>query len=257
MLARLFSRQPTGAAAPRGPKTPAVPAGLRVYAIGDIHGRADLLTRLMEMIEADNRALPKAEVVLVFLGDYIDRGPGSREVVSLVKGPHPMADRIVRLRGNHEEALLGFIEAPEEWRAWLDYGGMATLLSYGVRIAPAMPAQERLASMAKQLAQGAAEHRSFYESLTLSETIGDYFFVHAGVDPETRLADQKASDLTTIREPFLDWGRPLEKVVVHGHSIAHSVEFRGWRIGIDTGAYATGHLTCLVLEGSQTRILAT
>jgi len=164
---------------------------------------------------------------------------------------------VVRLRGNHEEALLGFIQAPADWRAWLDWGGMATLLSYGVRIPPTMPAQERLEFMAKQLAAAVAEHRTFYEGLILSETIGDYFFVHAGIDPAYPIAEQRPSDLTAIREPFLECGRLLEKVIVHGHSIGHAVEVRPWRIGIDTGAYATGHLTCLVLEGAKRRILAT
>jgi len=237
---------------------PQVPPGQRVYAIGDIHGRADLLARLLELIAEDNRQAKPAETVLVYVGDYIDRGPFSRETVDIVRGPHPMVDRVVRLRGNHEEALLAFIEDFDQGRLWLDYGGMATLHSYGVRVPPGLSAQERFAAMARQLDQILpAEHREFYEGLPLSETIGDYFFVHAGINPHLPIAEQDPFEMTMIRSPFIDWGRPLEKVVVHGHTISPEVEFRSWRIGIDTGAFATGHLTCLVLEGTEQRLLAT
>ncbi len=250
-MARLFNAIPK-----RVP--PAVPAGTRIYAIGDIHGRADLLHRLLALIDADNRALSRADVCVIYLGDYIDRGPDSRDVVSLVKAPHAMADRVVRLRGNHEETLLRFLDDPRHGHEWLqDYGGAATLLSYGVRVPPDLSPVERLEFMADELGRRLGDHRLFFETLAVSETVGDYFFVHAGVDPSLPLSEQRASTLTTIRDPFLDWGRPLEKVVVHGHSIAHIAELQDWRIGIDTGAYATGHLSCLVLERDEQRILCT
>lgn len=254
MIARLFrSRAPVKEA-----NQPSVPAGLRIYAIGDIHGRLDLLTRLLEMIEQDNAAAGDRETMLIYLGDYIDRGPASRQVVDRVMAPHAMVDRVVCLRGNHEDALLAFIEDAERGRVWLDYGGMAALLSYGVRVPTSMPAHERFPFMARELDRLLpAEHRRFYQTLPLSETVGDYFFVHAGVNPRLPFAEQDAYDLTCIRSPFLEWGRPLEKIVVHGHSIADEPVFRPWRIGIDTGAFASGHLTCLVLEGTERRILAT
>jgi serine/threonine protein phosphatase 1 len=256
VFGRLFkSRAAEDAALPAQPR---VPAGQRVYAIGDIHGRSDLLARLLGLIGEDNRRAAKAESTLIYLGDYIDRGPASREVVDIARGPHPMVDKVVRLRGNHEEAMLTFIDDFEMGRLWLDYGGMATLHSYGVRIPPGLSAQERFAAMATQLGRALPdEHREFYERLTLSETVGDYFFVHAGINPYQPIAEQDAFEMTTIRSPFLEWGRPLEKVVVHGHTITPEPEFRSWRIGIDTGAYATGHLTCLVLEGAEQRLLAT
>ena len=256
MIGRFF-KSLTAEKAPK-PVAPTVPQGQRVYAIGDIHGRADLLTRLLGLIAEDRQRAEPAEVTLIYLGDYVDRGPHSREVVDIVLGPHPMADRVVRLRGNHEDAMLSFMQDEGRARMWLDYGGLATLHSYGVRIPPETPAQERFAAMANQLNQNLpSEHRSFLEGLPLSETIGDYFFVHAGINPHQSIAEQDDFEMMTIRSPFLEWGRPLEKVVVHGHTIAPEPEFHSWRIGIDTGAYATGHLTCLVLEGSEQRILAT
>jgi serine/threonine protein phosphatase 1 len=256
MISRFF-RSRAAARAPE-PVQPRIPEGQRVYAIGDIHGRVDLLKRLLGLIEADNRAALPADSTLIYLGDYIDRGAFSRQVVDVALAPHPMVDRVVRLRGNHEDAMLTFIENFAQGMPWLDYGGLATLLSYGVRIPPGMPPQQRLAAMAAQLGQALSpEHRDFYESLTLCETIGDYFFVHAGINPHQALAEQDGFEMMTIRSPFIDWGRPLEKMVVHGHTISPEPEFRSWRIGIDTGAYATGRLTCLVLEGAGQRIITT
>jgi len=162
------------------------------------------------------------------------------------------------LRGNHEDALLNFVEDPVKGRIWLDWGGMATLMSYGVRPPAALSPEDRLKSMGEQLDRALPdEHRAFLQSLPLQETVGDYLFVHAGVNPRVPLDQQDAYDLTTIRSPFLEWGEPLGKMVVHGHSISEAPEFLSWRIGIDTGAYATGRLTALVLEGLDQRIVAT
>jgi serine/threonine protein phosphatase 1 len=258
MFSRLFKAKGRAPASDPAPASPSVPAGQRVYAIGDIHGRADLLNRLLGLIEADNAARDEAEVLLIYLGDYIDRGPHSREVIDRVLGEHPFADRVIPLRGNHEDALLAFIEDPARGRVWFDWGGMATLLSYGVRVPADMPAAERPAFMASELDRLLPdEHRELYRTMPLSETVGDYLFVHAGVNPMMPLDRQDAFDLTTIRSPFLDWGRPLGKMVVHGHSISEAPEFLSWRIGIDTGAYATGRLTALVLEGESRRIVTT
>jgi serine/threonine protein phosphatase 1 len=238
--------------------TPSVPRGSRVYAVGDIHGRADLLRRLLKLIEADNEEQEEAEVSLIFLGDYIDRGPDSPDVLDILRGPHSFADRVVALRGNHEDALLNFIDDPVGARIWLDWGGMATLMSYGVRPPSSLSPEGRLKSMAEQLDRNLPEdHLAFLKSLPLQETVGDYLFVHAGVNPRVSLDEQDEYDLTTIRSPFLEWGEPLEKMVVHGHSISETPEFHSWRIGIDTGAYATGRLTALALEGREQRIIST
>lgn len=237
---------------------PSVPYGMRVYAVGDIHGRADLLRQMLALIEADNARQDDAEVSLVFLGDYVDRGPASPEVLDILRGDHAFADRVIALRGNHEDALLEFIEDPVRGRIWLDWGGMATLTSYGVRPAAASSPEERLIEMGRQLDRNLPHaHRAFLKSLPVQEIVGDYLFVHAGVNPHLPLDQQTDFDLTTIRSPFLEWGAPLGKMVVHGHSISQSPEFLSWRIGIDTGAYATGRLTALVLEGQEQRTLST
>lgn len=237
-----------------------VPAGMRVYAVGDIHGRADLLRRLLRLIEADNARQAPAEMRLIFLGDYIDRGPASREVIDILMDDPPFADQVVRLRGNHEEAMLAFLDDPARTRIWLDWGGLATMVSYGVRLPPdRLPPGQLLPYLSRRLGELLpAAHRNFLERLPVQETVGDYLFVHAGVNPEVPLDRQDPFDLTTIRSPFLDWGRPLGKVVVHGHTISlEGPEILSWRIGIDTGAYATGRLTALVLEGDSCRVITT
>jgi serine/threonine protein phosphatase 1 len=256
MFEKLFG---TKEPAPSSSSAAAVPAGLRVYAVGDIHGRADLLRRLLRLIEADNARQPSAEVRLIFLGDYVDRGPASREVIDILMERPAFADKVVRLRGNHEDAMLAFLDDPERSRIWLDWGGMATLASYGVTPRSDLPSGERLAHLSRRLgALMPAAHRIFLEGLPLQEVVGDYLFVHAGVNPLVPLDRQDPFDLTTIRSPFLEWGRPLGKVVVHGHTISlEGPEILSWRIGVDTGAYATGRLTALVLEGESRRVVTT
>lgn len=231
---------------------PALPAGLRVYAVGDIHGRADLLRRLLSLIEADSGERGAAEVRVMFLGDYIDRGPDSPDVLEILSGPPLGPYRVTCLRGNHENALLAFIDDPTRSRFWLDWGGMETMRAYGVTEG------RDLRDMAEQLDDALpGRHRAFLMSLPVREVIGDYFFVHAGVDPAKPLEKQEERELTTIREPFLDWGQWLGKMIVHGHTIAPAPEMLPWRIGIDTGAYASGRLTALGLEGDRRWIVST
>ena len=259
MFARLFKTKGAALAAAPAPAVAAVPQGIRVYAVGDIHGRADLLRRLLGLIEADNALQSKAEVWLIFLGDYIDRGPASRDVIDILMQDPPFADKVVRLRGNHEDAMLAFLDDPTRGRIWLEWGGLATLMSYGVRVPSDMPPDKRFDHMSNRLRDLLPpEHRDFLAGLPLEETVGDYLFVHAGVNPRVPLDRQDAFDLTTIRSPFLEWGEPLGKMVVHGHTIsAEGPVFLPWRIGIDTGAYATGRLTALVLEGEERRVVTT
>lgn len=259
MFARLFkTKGPAPAAAPP-PALAAVPAGVRVYAVGDIHGRADLLRKLLGLIEADNAQQPPAEVWLIFLGDYVDRGPASRDVIDILMQDPPFADKVVRLRGNHEDAMLAFLDDPARGRIWLDWGGMATLMSYGVRVPPDMAPDKRFDHMSKRLRDLLPpEHKDFIEGMPFEHTMGDYLFVHAGVNPQVPLDRQDPFDLTTIRSPFLEWGKPLGKMVVHGHTIStDGPVMLPWRIGIDTGAYATGRLTALVLEGEDRRVVTT
>jgi serine/threonine protein phosphatase 1 len=228
-----------------------LPDGLRLYAVGDIHGRSDLLRRLLGLIEADTVARGPAQVRLMFLGDYIDRGPDSPGVLDLLMAARAWA-RTTCLRGNHEDALLAFVEDPVKARFWLDWGGLETMRAYGVSLS------SDLQDMSRQLDSVLPDrHRAFLKGMPVRETLGDYLFVHAGVDPALPFDKQDHFTLTTIREPFLSWGKPLEKIVVHGHTISPQPELLSWRIGIDTGAYASGRLTALGLESNGRWTLST
>lgn len=229
----------------------ALPEGLRLYAVGDIHGHPDLLLRLLALIKADAAERGPAEIRLMFLGDYIDRGPDSPGVLDVLMEPRDWAETTC-LRGNHEDALLSFIANPIAARFWLDWGGLTTLRAYGVT------AVSDLEPMAQQLDYNLPDrHRAFLKAMPVRETIGDYLFVHAGVDPALPFDRQDDVTLTTIRQPFLSWGKRLEKIVVHGHTISAEPELLSWRIGIDTGAYSSGRLTALGLEGDKRWILNT
>lgn len=234
---------------------PRVPEGTRVYAIGDIHGRSDLLDRLHTLIEADFRANPVPEVYRVYLGDYVDRGPDSSGVLTRLIAGEAIGEAKL-LRGNHEQMLLQFLEDEASAAGWWRLGGLETLQSYGViegRMRPA--AATGLAQEFKLKLP--AEHLILIQELEKAATIGDYYFCHAGVRPGVPLDSQDEEDLLWIRGEFLSSTADFGKVVVHGHTPVAEPEFKTNRINIDTGAYATGRLTCLVLEGTEQRILAT
>ncbi len=232
------------------------PEGLRIYAIGDIHGRLDLLDRLAGKVRDDLEQRCCDEAVAVFLGDYIDRGPDSSGVAErLAAGDFPTP--IVALRGNHEAQLLNCLENGEAIGSWRHYGGLETLVSYAVDVKDVMRGQGYGAARDALRRNLPAKHREFFEQTRLSWSLGDYFFCHAGVRPSAPLAEQDERDLLWIREEFLAHRGPFEKIVVHGHTPAPEPEIEPNRIGIDTGAYATGVLTCLVLEGQTRRFLST
>jgi serine/threonine protein phosphatase 1 len=238
----------------------AVRPGSRVYAIGDIHGRLDLLERLHDMITQEISRAPRTlRIEVVYLGDYIDRGPDSKAVVDLLLRGRLAGAEIITLLGNHEQALLAFLEKPESGSAWIYYGGDATLASYGINVDPMAPrSKELLTSYAERLQRALpAEHLEFLKALALRYENGDYLFVHAGVDPKRPLDQQDKLDLIWIREAFTDSAKFCGKVVVHGHTITADPVVRPNRIGIDTGAYVSGRLTCLVLEGTEQRFLTT
>ena len=237
---------------------PAVPPGTRVYAVGDIHGESGALARLLEMIREDAASAPVARRVLVFLGDYVDRGLGSRQVIDLLlDDPAPDFERVF-LKGNHDAGLLAFLEDAGIGPEWLGVGGQATLLSYGVALPPGPRTAAHLEGVREALAGVLPSgHRAFLEGLSLFHVEGSYAFVHAGIRPGVALEDQQEQDLLWIRDEFLDDRRDHGRVVVHGHSVSDRPEVLPNRIGIDTGAYATGRLTCLVLEGESRRFLAT
>ena len=230
--------------------SPRVPDGLRVYAIGDIHGRADLLAEVFERIDADLANNGGREAIHVFLGDYIDRGPSSRHVLDLlIKRSH--AHRSTFLRGNHEGYMASFLTKPAILGEWRQLGGLETLMSYGVMpsFSDGAAAQSKLAATFSDAVPGG--HRRFLDALQLSFTCGDYFFAHAGIRPGVPLAKQREEDLLWIRDEFLISEERHEKLIVHGHTPVAQPDIRSNRINIDTGAYATGQLTCLVLEADH------
>ena len=255
MIARLFARRPrVGIDAAR------VPDGVRVYVIGDIHGCLDLLKRLHGQIIADARATGgnRLRCIIVYLGDYVDRGLHSREVLDLLIGPALPGFDPVFLRGNHEQQFLDFFDNPGSGGVWFKYGGDATVYSYGVRIPETIEPALRFIHVRDRLAELVPRsHIEFLARTQLYCEIGDYAFVHAGIRPEWPMERQVAADLMWIRDDFLDYGRPLERVVVHGHSVSEVPEVREHRIGIDTGACYGNALTCLVLEGNTRRFLST
>jgi serine/threonine protein phosphatase 1 len=234
---------------------PRTPVGERIYAVGDIHGRADLLAALLARIDSDLNVRPIGNSAQVFLGDYIDRGPNSRQVLDLLI-ERQRQHNVLCLKGNHEVYAVQALSEPSVLPEWLKMGGIATLVSYGVK-RPARdddPQAQREASAAFRRALPDS-HLHFLLHLAPSFSHGDYFFAHAGVRPEVPLQQQHERDLLWIRDDFLLHEEDFGKVVVHGHTPAPEPDIRPNRINIDTGAYATGRLTCLVLENDQVRFL--
>ncbi len=238
----------------RGPM--ASTEGRLIYAIGDIHGRYDLLKSLLAEIAADADAAARGDrPLLVFLGDYIDRGPDSAQVIEALLWLERRSPFEVKLlRGNHEQCLLDFLDDPIGGAAWLRFGGVETLASYGV----SEPADEgdMIAARDDLLDRLPAAHLKLLERMPLCLSIGDFVFAHAGIRPGVRLADPRAEDLLWIREQFLESRDLHPKVVVHGHSWASDEpEIRANRIGLDTGAFTTDRLTAARLYDGSVRIV--
>ncbi|MBD8618164.1 serine/threonine protein phosphatase [Sphingomonas sp. CFBP 13728] len=252
MISKLFKSRSVAKA-----NLPAIPAGRRVYAVGDIHGCADLLDQLIGLIEADEIARGPAETTLIFLGDIVDRGPASAAVIDRLRGLDATRSDVRFLLGNHEEIFLGALDGePKALRLFCRIGGRETILSYGMDAAEYDQLDyEAFSRRIEQLVPD--EHQEFLRAFEDMIVIGDYAFVHAGVRPDTPLDLQRTSDLRWIRDPFLDHRSALEKIVVHGHTMTDEIERRSHRIGIDTGAYSSGRLTALGLEGTETWTLQT
>jgi serine/threonine protein phosphatase 1 len=274
---------PPGEPAPRA----AVPAGTRVYAIGDIHGRADLLAELLDGIREDAGRRQTRRRVLVFLGDYVNRGPQCRATIDLLLAPDLDGFETIHLMGNVEHAMLRFLDGEMAIAInWLEYGGIETAASYGVPCplprrndegkleamrwqdsyqdvygAYMLPQPEEIPPLeamrrALQAALPSA-HLAFFRGLRTLHREGGYCFVHAGIVPGVPIEAQAARDCMWIRRRFLDSTLDHGAVVVHGHSISAEPELRRNRIGIDTGAYRSGILTCLVLDGEARGFLQT
>lgn len=236
-------------ALPGGP-TSARAEGRVVYAVGDVHGRYDLLVALLEAVVADVATLAPADrPLLIFVGDYVDRGPGSAKVLStLVWLSRHAAVEVAFLRGNHEAMMLAFIDDPDEALPWLRCGGAATLEAYGVGLPDRDIEEERWRLRDELMDRLPASHLEFLRGLPTRLVCGDYVFVHAGLRPGVPLARQAEEDLLWIRDDFIGREHRFEKVVVHGHSwTGDAPTVTPYRIGIDTGAYATGVLTCVRL----------
>lgn len=241
--------------------SPASADGQTIYAIGDIHGRYDLLKDLLGriwsdwIVRADGR-----HPILVFCGDYVDRGPDSAAVIEALIWLRDRGDFAVSLlKGNHEQAMLDFIEDPAIGTAWLEHGGDATLRSYGVALPdPALGDVGLREARAELLEHMPASHFLLLKELRLMVTVGDYAFVHAGIRADIPLERQKAEDLLWIRNGFIDTNCRFEKIIVHGHSwVSDRVDMAGGRIGIDTGAYETGVLSAVRIEDDGVEILQT
>jgi serine/threonine protein phosphatase 1 len=241
---------------PSSLRTAEAPPGMRLYAIGDVHGRADLLHVLAEAIAEDLAARRCDQAVTIFVGDYIDRGLGSNGVLKkLTTGDFPTP--VVTLRGNHEEALLRFLNDAAALDDWVDNGALTTLHSYGVdageEVAHGGASQVRV----KFLAHFPEQHRRFIEETRLWAEYGGYFFCHAGVRRSAPLHRQEPHDLMNIRDGFLDCEESFGKVIVHGHTPHNNVEDLPNRINLDTHAFRTGVLTAVALEGAERRFIQT
>ena len=235
-----------------------VPEGTRIYAIGDIHGRADLLRRLYRVIADDAARVRDRRRIAVHLGDYVDRGPDSRGVIELVLGAQLEGFERVFLKGNHEQMMLDFLDGTGDALMWFYNGGDATAASYGVDVGGSLGWDGEWAAEREALRRAVPPpHLAFMRGLELKAVYGDYLFVHAGIRPGVAIEAQDKEDLLWIREPFLGFTGDHAKVVVHGHTVARAPQFAGNRIGIDTGAYATGVLTALVLDGAERTLLNT
>jgi len=235
---------------------PRTDSGERIYAIGDIHGRYDLLRALLDRIGEHSEALPPAQSLhIVFLGDLVDRGPDSAKVVEFLYDLEQRTDQVIVLMGNHEEAMVQSIDGDASvLQRWLGVGGAETLQSYGLRL----PSQRDDWRQYIRYLQSSlpAQQMRWLRNLPLTAQSGDYFFCHAGIRPGVPLSRQARSDLLWIRDDFVDDAAEHGAVIVHGHTIERSVTMRPNRIGIDTGAYCHGVLTALYLEDERQEIIS-
>ena len=230
------------------------PDGLRLYAIGDVHGRLDLLLKMYDAIIRDRGEHPEADWRIIHLGDYVDRGADSKGVIDFLIRATERESRVIALAGNHDIGFVDFLAAPDPNGIFANNGGRETALSYGVRIDFSDRAGFRAQAEALRQAVPAA-HRAFLEGLGFSCPFGDFFFCHAGIRPGIPLDRQEVSDLIWIREAFLNFVGLHPKVIVHGHTPCREPEIRANRVNVDTGAFRSGVLSALVIEGSDKHIM--
>ena len=255
-MKKLLTRINTYLKGKKVPYTPGLLPDQRIYCIGDIHGRYDLLQQLhcRIILDANDYSYP---ISVIYIGDYIDRGHQSKQVIDyLLSDPLPNFNSIF-LQGNHEQVLLEFLHDPNSAIAWFSFGGLSTLISYDVKIT-GIPSPQQLPGLQIELQDNIPDtHVQFFQQLLPYYEKDGYYFVHAGVRPGVQLKKQRLEDMLWIRDKFLDSQRFHGKVIVHGHSITDVPEIHANRIGIDTGAYDSNILTCLVLENDEKRFLST
>ena len=230
------------------------PENLRIYAIGDVHGRLDLLLKMYDAIIRDRAEHASADWRIIHLGDYVDRGADSRGVIDFLIRATGQESRVIALAGNHDIGFLDFLAAPEPAGLFAHNGGGETARSYGVRIDFSDPVGFRAQAEALRKAVPEA-HRTFLQGLKFSCAFGDFFFCHAGIRPGIALDSQVPGDLVWIREAFLDFQGLHPKVIVHGHTPSREPEIRANRVNVDTGAFRSGVLSALVVEGDDKQIL--
>jgi serine/threonine protein phosphatase 1 len=235
-----------------------VPEDTCVYAVGDIHGRLDLLKEMNQKIIDDMKKNPCARKVVVYLGDYIDRGRESKGVISeLISNPIAGAE-IIHLRGNHEQTMIDYFGDKELAASWFLWGGAATVRDYGVGEWDKHGRRLNLTEVHEQFVNAVPDdHKEFIRALPYTHEEGDYVFVHAGFRPHLPMDEQNSHDMMTIRDTFIKSAYDFGKMVVFGHTVQEEVFKAPGRLGIDTGAYATGVLTAVVLCGSEQRFLQT
>jgi serine/threonine protein phosphatase 1 len=263
VLLRLVHREDSSDTGPKhvifeGPPA-TVPAGRRVYAVGDIHGRADLLLRLLDDLRRDaQQGEFEGRPILIFLGDYVDRGFQSRDVIDILLSDAVSPFETYFLKGNHEAAMLQFLNDPSIGPRWAEYGGAETLVSYGIqppRTRTALDDWSRASDDLKRILPH--NHLHFLSNLDISVRIGDYVFVHAGVRPGVPLDQQSEYDMLWIRDDFLSDRKPLGAVIVHGHTPTSTPHKDSRRVGLDTGAYLSGRLTAARFEHDSVEFIAT
>ena len=226
------------------------PEGMRVYAIGDIHGRFDLLDQMHERIVAEIDRDKPTDWRIVYLGDYVDRGPDSNGVLELLSTQTQADPRIIALGGNHDAGMLSFLKRPRGDGLFALYGGDATARSYGVELR-LEPKEELLASAARLEEAIPEKHLEFLRNLPASASFGELFFCHAGVRPGVPLEEQKREDLMWIRNEFHDHFELYPKLIVHGHTPRLAPEIRPNRVNLDTGAVKFGVLSCMRFEETR------
>ncbi len=232
------------------------PGNMRIYAIGDVHGRLDLLSAMHARIRAEILSEAPADWRIIHLGDYIDRGPDSAGVISFLIDRMAEDKRVIALAGNHDIGLLEFLIRPDPHGLFARNGGIATARSYGVEIDLASPDPDRIVDGARRLARALPqEHDTFLRTLPRSVAFGDFFYCHAGIRPGIPLDQQDPDDLIWIREDFLHYPGLHPKVVVHGHTPQDTAEIMPNRVNVDTLAHASGRLTALVVDGVGKRLL--